>query len=95
MCVEHNTHMTHDILAMAGELFAMSRDISDVTSDICTVTFVAGCHIQKQAPQTKERTKVESQASIMLGPQLSMLSMLNISCKFRGRGRERGVCKEE
>ena len=87
---------------MTGKICSVSRDIpattlyiSDATHDICVVTFLPKCHIQKQAPQTKERTKVETQASIMLGPQLSMLSMLNILCKFRGRGREGCVCKEQ
>ena len=35
-------------------------------------------HMQKQAPQTKERTKVESHANIMFGPQLkSFMRILN------------------
>ena len=29
-------------------------------------------YMQKHAPQTKERTKLEIQASIMFGPQLSI-----------------------
>ena len=38
-------------------------------------------HMQKQAPQTKERTKVESHANIMFGPQLK--SFMRIFNCFR------------
>ena len=34
--------------------------------------------MQKQAPQMKDRTKLESQASIMLGPQVIMDRPANI-----------------
>ena len=34
--------------------------------------------MQKQAPQTKEMTKLDNQANNMLGPQVIMLSPANI-----------------
>ena len=38
--------------------------------------------MQKQAPQMKDKTKLETQASIMLGPQLSMDRADNILTRF-------------
>ena len=50
--------------------------------DVVTGQIASGwSHMQKQAPQTKERTKVESHANIMFGPQLK--SFMRIFNCFR------------
>ena len=61
----------------------MSLFLVDYRKEALYIFYV--CYKQKQVPQMKERAKLESQARIMLGPQLSIErvdSILKLCCCY-------------
>ena len=69
---------------------------------VAFASFLSPYHMQKQAPHTKEITKLDSHANNMLGPQVIMLSPANIVQGFvfwggggHGQSGLEGLCLDE